>query len=141
MNFNYDFKNMQNFGFDFNQNFNNYSNLENPNEGYIKGNMFKDLYDQYKGYSPIKLVPTSEQAEILLKINELEFASHELRLYLDVYPDNIDYINKFNEYRKKANDLTSIYEEKYGPLNWSALSQDNMFSWEAINWPWEMEDK
>lgn len=117
------------------------NDLEKTYVGYIKGNLFKNLYDGYKNYKPVELIPNSEQAEMLLNINQMEFASHELRLLLDVYPDNMMIINKFNEYRSKANELMDMYEKKYGPLCWSDLSNMNMFSWEVSSWPWEMEEK
>ena len=38
-------------------------------EGYIRGNLFTDLYNQYKNYRPAKLIPNNEQAELLLNVN------------------------------------------------------------------------
>ncbi len=116
----------------------NNQNLANPLQGYIQGNLFNNLYTPYKNYRPMRLVPNNEQAELLLNANQLLFASHELRLYLDVHPDDTNMINLFNQYRAGANEAVKVYEQKYGPITWDALSNTNMFSWEATAWPWEM---
>ena len=135
------------FNFNMNniKNLDNYNNditeLDNPYDGYIKGNMYVNLYKQYKNYRPIRLVPNNEQAEMLLEVNKLEFASHEIRLYLDNYPNDQRMISKFNEYRKMTNDAIDRYQRKYGPLLESDLSDPSFFSWQATAWPWEMEGR
>lgn len=128
-----------------NQNINNYNN-QNINilgsyDGYIKGNMYKDLYDQYKNYKPAKLIPNNEQAELLLNVNQTSFAAHDLRLYLDIYPNDKEKLNLFNEYQAKAMNAIKQYESKYGPILMDSPSNNNMFSWEAYSFPWEVGDK
>ena len=44
--------------------------LYGPYEGYIKGNLFKNLYEEYKDYQPAKLLPKSEEEEALLNLNQ-----------------------------------------------------------------------
>ena len=109
-------------------------------EGYIKGNLFPDLYDQYLNYQPAKLIPNNEQAELLLNVNQTTFAAHELKLYLDIYPNDTNMIQLYNEYQKKASDAIKAYERKYGPILADSPSNTNDFSWEAYAWPWEMEE-
>ena len=92
-------------------------------EGYIKGNMFRNLYNQYKNYIPTKLTPVSEQDELLLNLNQLSFALHDIRLYLDINPNNKEMREIFNNYKKMFEDVIKIYEEKYG-------SNTNNYSWE-----------
>ena len=126
-----------------NLNMNNNSmnkDLASPYEGYIKGNLYNNLYKQYKNYRPSKLAPNNEQAELLLNVNQLSFAAHEIRLYLDVYPNDTNMINLFNKYQQQANEAVKVYEQKYGPILQSSLSENNKFSWEAYAWPWEMEE-
>lgn len=107
-------------------------------EGYMKGNMFQNMYVPYKNYRPMKLVPNNEKAELLLRTNELTFASHELRLYLDVFPNDTRMISLFNQFRNGANEAIKEYEKKYGPIEWDSLSTPNQFSWATTAWPWEM---
>lgn len=114
--------------------------LARPYEGFIRGNMYDNLYQQYKNYKPAKLVPNNEQAELLLNVNQLSFAAHEIRLYLDVFPNDRNMIGLFNQYQSQANEAIKAYEEKYGPIMCSSLSNTNSFSWETYSWPWEMEE-
>ncbi len=116
-------------------------NLKEPYEGFIRGNLFDHLYRQYQNYRPTRLVPNNEQAELLLNVDQLSFAAHELNLYLDVYPNDAQMINLFNRYQQMANEAVKAYEKKYGPLTINSLSNTDQFSWEAYAWPWEMEEK
>lgn len=109
-------------------------------DGYLKGNMFNNLYQGYKKYKPAKLIPNNEQAELLLNLNQICFALQDIRLYLDVHPDDINMINIFNEYTIKEKECLDKYQEKYGPISSGAISNNDTFSWEAYSFPWEMED-
>lgn len=123
-----------------NNNINNSQALAGPYDGYIKGNLFNNLYDQYKSYRPTRLSPNNEQAELLLNVDQTTFAAHELKLYLDVYPNDTNMINLYNEYQKMASEQIKAYERKYGPLLADSPSANNTFSWEAYSWPWETEE-
>lgn len=116
------------------------NNLYQPYDGYIRGNIYKDLYSQYKNYQPQKLIPNNEQAELLLNVDQITFFLHEIRLYLDVYPNDSKMIKLFNDYQKMAEDSIKAYEIKYGPICSSSKSSLNNYSWESYNWPWEMEE-
>ena len=109
-------------------------NLFNPYEGYLKGNAFRDEYVPYKNYNVAKVNFNSEQEEMLFNIGEYSFMMHDLNLYLDVHPNNMEALNKFNEYRNKLMELTLNYERKYGPLCVSKTS-DKSFNW-IEKWPW-----
>lgn len=114
--------------------------LAQPYEGFIRGNLYNNLYQQYKNYRPAKLVPNNEQAELLLNVDQTSFAAHEIKLYLDIHPDDKDMINLYNQYQKLASDAIKAYEKKYGPILADSPSGTNTFSWEAYAWPWEMEE-
>ena len=127
---------------DMNQNMNmtTNQNLASPYEGFIRGNLYNNLYQQYKNYRPQRLVPNNEQAELLLNVNQTTFAAHEIRLYLDNYPNDTNMINLFNQYQKQASDAIKAYEKKYGPILQDSPSETNKFSWQAYSWPWEVEE-
>lgn len=114
--------------------------LTGPYEGYLKGNMFKNLYKGYKNYNIAKLIPNNEEAEILLNLNQLSFALNDIKLYLDIHPEDKDMINIFNKYSIELKQLLNNYESKYGPIMCDTPSNDNLFSWEAYSFPWEMEE-
>ena len=121
-------------------NTNKNNNLAGSYEGYIRGNLFNNLYDQYKNYRPAKLIPTNEQAELLLNVNQTTFAAHDIKLYLDTNPNDREMINMFNKYQQQAQDAIKEYERRFGPILADSLSDGNMFSWETYSWPWEMEE-
>ena len=122
-----------------NNNINKNINLFNPYEGYIKGNLFKNLYNSYKNLKPVNIPVNSERDELLLNIGELSFAKHELNLLLDNYPNNKEALDLFNKYRSMEEEQVNNYERKFGPLNITSSDMKNApFKWESDMWPWEM---
>lgn len=121
---------------------NNNSNsmsLDNPQEGFEKGNMFKKLYNQYKDYKPAKLNASGEKEKKLLDISATCFAAHELNLYLDLNPEDQSAFMLFMDYERQANKMIEEYEKMYGPLN---VNSDEMksFTWATDKWPWEVRN-
>ena len=116
----------------------NGNNLFGSYEGYIKGNLFKNLYSNYKNYNLINYPIDSEQAEALLNLNQMHFGMHEANLYLDVFPNDIKMMQEFGRYRDGYNRLLKEYETKYGPLNISDEYLNSIpFAWENNEFPWE----
>lgn len=125
--------------------FRNISNMNNinpslvtPTEGYNRGNMFANLYSQYKNYRPETLRASNEQERLFLELSRTHFAAHELNLYLDLNPNDVSMIKLFNDYRERCEQLTKEYEQKYGPLSIKSDSLNQTpFMWEKSPWPWE----
>lgn len=139
------YQNMTNMNYPVNDVFNNTfmvnsNELASPSEGLEKGNLFKNLYDQYKNYKVQMLNPKTDKQKKLYSILAYDFAMNDLNLYLDNYPNNSAYINLYNEYRKAKEALENEYEKLYGPLNLDSNSLEGT-SWKWINmpWPWEGE--
>lgn len=99
-----------------------------PYQGFIRGNMFKDLYDNYGKVYDIK--PLNEQAELLTYIDMLTFACVDLKLYLDTHPNDKKIIDLYNEYSNNLKKISYEYENKYGPINSNSQAMD------AFPWPW-----
>lgn len=113
-------------------------NLYDPYQGFIRGNMFKDLYDPYKLNNPYNIEPANEQAKMLTCIDALSFAMIDLNLYLDIYPNSKEYIDLFNRYRIEKNNLVKEYENKYGPLTLDSDANNTYpWAWDRMPWPWE----
>lgn len=114
------------------------SSLFNPTDAYNNGNLFSNLYNQYKNYKPVVLKASNEQEQLLLDLSRLSFAAHELNLYLDLHPEDESMLTLFNDYRSEANAIIKQYEAKYGPLSISSDSlEKGPFAWEMTSWPWE----
>lgn len=115
------------------------SSLFSPYEGYIKGNLFKKLYNGYKNYKPVNIPIKNERDEMLLNIGQLSFTRHELNLLLDNYPNNKEAIKLFNKYKNMEDEQVKTYEMTFGPL--CITSSENTttpFNWENDKWPWEV---
>ena len=108
--------------------------LVSVNEGFNRGNMFDNLFWPYKYIANIKY--DNPQDELMLKIQMYCFAAHEMNLYLDIYPNDIQAIGLYNQYKEEANKLTNEYENKYGKI---CLGINESYNWEWNNspWPWE----
>lgn len=116
----------------------NVQNLYDAYAGFIRGNMFPDLYNEYKVSKPFNIEPLNEQAEMLTSIDALCFASHDLNLYLDNFPDDQKIIELYNQYRIQANKMVEEYEKKFGPIFVNSDATNTYpWSWDNRPWPWE----
>ena len=108
--------------------------LTNIRDGFNRGNMFDNLFEPYKYIADLK--SNDKRAKLMMDIQMYSFASHEMNLYLDLYPNDIQAIGLFNQYKQRENELIYEYENKYGKIN---LDINENYTWEWINspWPWE----
>lgn len=126
----------------FNFNICNYNQKVDPKQvykvydGFIRGNMFPDLYNQYKINKPFEVNFLNEEGQLLTYVNAYSFAAHELNLYLDNNPDDKAMIQLFNQYTEEANKAKEEYAKKFGPL---FVDQSNTYpwAWNKAPWPWE----
>lgn len=132
----YNYINYQDGNFRNNGMMNNKMDLSTPEEGYKRGNIFADTYQQYKDYRPAELKPANEQSELYLEMSKYAFAAHEMNLYLDLHPEDSSMLSLFNDYRERTNKLMMEYEKKYGPLTISSDEMVNSFTWTSKEWPW-----
>lgn len=105
--------------------------------GFIRGNMFPNLYNQYKISRPYDIKPMNEQAELLTKVDAYCFAAHDLNLYLDTHPYDSEMISLFKEISNDSNLAIREYEDKFGPL---FAQSSNLYSWSWDNSPWSWEN-
>ena len=94
------------------------------------GNSFEDEYVPYKNYVPYLPNYKIGKDELMLKIMMVTHVGQDIKLYLDVYPKNVELQRKYREITKTTNELVRQYEEKYGPLfSGNSLNENGMFSW------------
>ena len=108
--------------------------LVNIKEGFNRGNMFDNLFWPYKYIADVQGV--DRRSKLMLDIQTYCFAAHEMNLYLDLYPNDVQAIGLFNQYTEESNRLINEYEREYGKIN---LGINESYTWEWINspWPWE----
>jgi len=127
----------------FNDNFINMNQncgMYNPEEGFIRGNMFPNLFDQYKKQQLRKMNSSNEKERLMLNIQIHDFALKDINLYLDVNPNDNCMIRKYNELLARRNELVNEYENKYGSivLTMSNRSLDSTpWSWIETKSPWK----
>ncbi|MEG0826279.1 MAG: spore coat protein CotJB [Bacilli bacterium] len=122
----------------YNQNTEVKKQLFDPYNGFIRGNLFSDLYNDYKLDKPLEITPLNEQADMLTYIDALCFSLTDLNLYLDIYPNDKCMIDLYNKYRIEKDDITKQYESKYGPLSLNSESLKQVpWAWNNAPWPWE----
>ncbi|MEG0368083.1 MAG: spore coat protein CotJB, partial [Coprobacillus sp.] len=76
--------------------------LFDPQEAIMLGNLFKDLYMSWNGFSNYCIQSDNKRQQALLEVQMYDFVAHEINLYHDMYPDNQRKVQLFNEYSQKA---------------------------------------
>lgn len=74
-------------------------NLFTPNQTLEYGNIFKKEYKSYKGYQPYKINIKNENS--ILSLIAMQDYLHDLKLYLDIYPNDNVILNEYNNVLKK----------------------------------------
>lgn len=101
-----------------------------------KGNIDEELYKPYKNYQVAKL----NDNDLQVKLSSYLFMLIDLNLYLDSYPNDIEALNLFDEYKKRLDEITLEYMQVYGPL--TIFDMDNKLYWRYLKgWPWERGEK
>lgn len=111
-------------------------NLYDAKEGFVKGTIFKTLYDPYKNYLPKEPVAMTEKGKSMLEVQMYYAALHDLGLYLDVFPNDANILRLRNEMIEKYEKALKSYEEKYGAIECVA-SKKVPYNWSTTSWPWE----
>lgn len=137
----YDFDILSLAGFNLNRpqkyyDYDNNEKLVDPQEGFQRGNMWKNEYVPYKGMTYEKLRPTNEREALLYKIMEMDFAVNDLNLYLDLHPEDSFVYEKFKMYTKECIRLKDEYAKTYGPLTLDG-DMGPTYDWMKNPWPWD----
>ena len=107
----------------------------NLDEALKNGNLFPDLYDQYKNYRPFDLKANTEREKKLLEIQKLDFAINDLNLYLDLNPTDMEAYELIKKYVRSCMEKKDEYSSIYGPLTLDETQ--NEYEWSKGVWPWE----
>lgn len=110
------------------------------NTGFIRGNMFDNLYYQYRNYRPTEIKNNTERDSLLNKVRQYKFAMIDLNLYLDTNPNDDNVLKIFNNYKNLEMQAVKEYESKYGPLTIDSIPMNaNSWVWDNGPWPWEVQ--
>ena len=134
-----------NYGFmpyDYGMNYNE-SNVYNnrfftPEEGLLRGNMFKDEYSSYKNLTYLPLHPKNEKEKLLFNLYAYDFAVNDLSLYLDLHPEDNECFLYFKQCLMECEKLKEEYERVYGPLELDETKGEK-YNWTSEPWPWDKD--
>jgi hypothetical protein len=107
-----------------------------PKEGLLRGNMFKDEYKPYKNLTFVSLNPKNEKEALLLRVSEFDFATTDLGLHLDIYPEDNEAFELFKMYVEEGKKAKEEYDRMYGPLYLND-TLSSTYNWTEDPWPWE----
>ena len=109
-----------------------------PVKGFIQGNMFQNTYIPYQNYKAQELNPANDQEYQLLLVQIYDFAAHDLELYLDVNPNDVNAIKLRAEYVNMYKQALDQYEQNFGPITeTSQMLAKSPWAWNTKKWPWE----
>ncbi len=114
--------------------------LFDDQEAFILGNLFRNLYMSYKGFSNYYLQPTDKKQEALFQVQMYNFISLELNLYLDMHPNNKEMLHLLHQNNEKLQNAINDYETNYGPLTLNNSKHSNTYEWLQGPWPWEHQE-
>ncbi len=79
------------------------------------------------------------KADLKRRIYELDFAIHELVLFLDSHATSRRAMELLEEYRRKRMELIKVYEENFGAYINTVDNVTSKECWEWLKgpWPWE----
>jgi len=75
-------------------------------------------------------VPTAE-------LMAIDFAAHDLSLYLDTHPEDADAFAVYKDLLKLSEEGTRRYVRRYGPVCKTDLTDAGSYTWLKGPWPWE----
>ena len=111
--------------------------ISNFETGFLRGNMFDDLYKPYKNYTYIKMVGENKKEDMLLEITKLSFVLNDLNLYLDLHESDREMLELFKNVAERLMKLEFEYVECFGPLEVNENKSLSKFEWIDNPWPWQ----
>lgn len=109
----------------------------NENEGFVKGNTQKSLYNPYRNYNPSMPTVNNDKERLMLEIQKYGFYLIDLGLYLDVNPTDREALKLFNENRIKYLRLVEEFNKSYYPLMFVDSNNINTYKWSEGKFPME----
>ena len=74
----------------------------------------------------------------LVELMAIDFAIHELGMYLVTHANDQEVLQLYWSYIKLADEGREKYEKLYGPLMKTDLTPEEGFAWIKDPWPWEL---
>ena len=79
------------------------------------------------------------KTELLKEIQNVSFCLDDVRLYLDIQPNDTEALRYYQQHAILRKQLIRQYTNTFGPLNGYEPSMINGWRWIDDPWPWERE--
>ena len=99
------------------------NNIFTPKETMEYGNIFREEYVPYLNYQPRKLIPSNDNERRMYEVMAMRDFCHDLKLYLDVYPNSKEIRNLYEKSVKQYEEMERMINDEsvccpgYGPGN------------------------
>ena len=91
---------------------------------------------------PLGNIVNSETPDVpMAELMALDFAAHDLSLYLDTHPDDTEAFETYRDLLALAEEGKARYTKLYGPICKTDLSKAGSYTWLGGPWPWEYVGK
>ena len=77
----------------------------------------------------------------LNRLRALDFAVHELGLYLDTHPYDREALETFRTLSREGKSLRETYIRENGPLTMAEADGANGYGWWKAPWPWQYTEE
>lgn len=101
-----------------------------------RGTLFPGL-DLPLGNIVNETVPNVPLAELMA----IDFAAHDLSLYLDTHAEDAEAFAVYRDLLKLSEEGAERYARLYGPITKRDLQQAESYTWLKSPWPWEYGEK
>ena len=106
-------------------------------EALSKGTLFPGLDLPFMDYVATGVVGNTPLAELMA----LDFVTHELSLYLDTHPNDMEAFETWKAFTKLAKEGRKRYVEKHGPVFRPETEMFSSWVWPEDPWPWDNREK
>ena len=91
---------------------------------------------------PLGNIVNSDTADVpSAELMAIDFAGHDLSLYLDTHPEDKEAFETYKDLLELARVGRERYTKMYGPICKSDLETSGRYSWLSGPWPWEYNGK
>ncbi len=108
-----------------------------PSDALKRGTLFPGLDLPFMNMVNMEDVSGTPLGEVMA----LCFVSHELQLYLDTHPDDIDAFKLMKSAMNLTSEAKRRYIAKYGPLRPDDMLCSDTFDWIDDPWPWMYQQR
>lgn len=90
--------------------------VDDLSKGFLRGSIFKNIFDPYK-YVVTNITKMTDEEALMYKIQTYEFVKKELTIYLSNYPDDKDALESLNRINMERKKMIDEFERKYHSLS------------------------